>query len=245
MSIYFQNAIENKIIDDFRYKMSEVLSFCDSPIKKSLVLHLYNYFLTYKHHDWEKFEKIIFYEDMLFPHDENFCPTKEDELIMMEYINKHQYRFAHGCYAKYNSFKARVSFPEPFYLTKTRPINNPLQKYRIIKQEYIVQPHYETSIEGTPYTVDVAIILNRSINDEIVDKGMIGIECEDYVVNSSASLRRKDDIIDRKLKMNGWDEIFRYSGSDILSLNPEDFSKIFSEIERVFYRNNDDIVLDT
>jgi hypothetical protein len=245
MSIYFQNAIENKIIDDFRFKMSEVLSFCDSPIKETLVLHLYNYFLTYREHDWENFEKIIFYEDMLFPHDKNFCPTEEDESIMREYIKKHQYRFAHGCYAKYNSFKTRVNFYEPPFLTEKRPIKNQPKRWGSIRQEYIVKPHYETSIEGTPYTIDVAIILNRLIDDKIVDKGMIGIECEDYEPNSSVSLKRKDDIIDRKLKKNGWDEIFRYAGSDILTLKTEDFSKIFSEIESVFYRNNDDVILDT
>jgi hypothetical protein len=236
MDFDLQKNIEENIIRDFRYKISEVLSFCESPIEKKLLLHIFNYFFCYKEYNWDKFQNIVFIEDMLFPYDKNFYETEEEKQKILSYIKKNQYRFDYGCFAKYNSFKTRVNYYENNKLRKKRPIIKNTDKKGSIRQEYIVQPQYETFVDGNSYRLDIAIILNRSIDDEIVDTAKIGLECDGYDYHSSPSQKRNDDIRTRKLKLNGWDEIFRYSGSEINNLKTSDFNNLFSEIENMFYR---------
>ena len=56
-----------------------------------------------------------------------------------------------------------------------------------------------------------------------------------YDYHSSPAQKKSDDIRLRKLKLNGWSEVFRYSGSEISGFSEHEFKEIFDEIERMFY----------
>src|SRR5690606_22801638 len=123
--------------------------------------------------------------------------------------------------------------PEPNY---TKTIATPSETPHFSKKknrdnsiylEFEVFPQYEVNIDGKPFRVDIAIFLKRRVDKDTFDTRRIAIECDGYDFHSSPIQKKNDDIRSRKLKLNGWKEIFRYSGSEISNLNENEFQLIF------------------
>jgi hypothetical protein len=235
MSFDLRNKIENYILSDFKYKMEEVISFCESPIEEKLLLELLNYFISHKVNGLEEYNPISFVEDWIFLHDKNFVADEEDKSLYNEHIIKHKYRIKNSFFSKFIGFKTTKFFNETPNLQIKKPINVAGIKYGGITQEIEVYPQYETVIDEKKYRIDIAIILNRKKGDQILETMKIGLECDGYDYHSSPIQKKNDDIRLRKLKTNGWREIFRYSGKEINSLKEKDIVLVFEEILKMFY----------
>jgi hypothetical protein len=231
-----QKSIEASVLADFRLKMGEVLSFCESHAEKIMVLHLYNYFFSRRVGGINDYKPIVFIEDYIFPHDLNFCGTEENQKALYQKIDRYNYRYENGFYAKYYSFKAIGNFYESWATWKKRPIYKDKKELGNLKQEYIVEPQYEELIDGDTYKIDISVTLNRFHEGDIVDSAKIALECDGYDYHSSPVQKKNEDIRARKLKTNGWEEIFRYSENEINNLKTADFDGLFNEIERMFFR---------
>lgn len=197
-----------------------MLSFCESPIEQIFILHLYNYFQNYNGDvDWIKNFTLEFIEDSIFLQDYD----ESDKLYLRNIIKKYNYRKTNSCYLKFIGFKANN-------IISNRSFNG-----KISFQEFEIYPQYTSNIEGTQYRLDIAILLNIKINDKIVETRKIAIECDGYDYHSSPSQKKNDDIRSRKLKSNGWREVFRYSGSELFELNDKKINLIFDEINKMLY----------
>lgn len=61
-----KDEIAKSIADDFKFKINEVISFCDSEIEKLMIVQFYNYFNNYgknKRNDISYFTEIEFIDE--------------------------------------------------------------------------------------------------------------------------------------------------------------------------------------
>jgi very-short-patch-repair endonuclease len=215
------SKIQQDLLSDFNFKMGEVLSFCESPIEQIFILHLYNYFLNDNRDvDWIKTFTVDFIEDTIFLQDYD---DETDKLNLKNQIKKYNYRETNSCYLKYVGFKVSNTF-------SNRNFNG-----KLTFQEFEIRPQYTSYIEGTKYRIDIAILLNIKDDDKIIEKRKIAIECDGYDYHSTPSQKKNDDIRSRKLKSNGWREVFRYSGSELFDLNDEKIHLVIKEINKMLY----------
>lgn len=215
-----QSKIQQNLLSDFNLKIGEVLSLCESPIEQIFILHLYNYFQNYNGEvEWIKNFKLDFIEDSIFleVYDES------DKLYLRNIIKKHNYRKTNSCYLKFIGFKA-------YNIVSNWDFNA-----NISHQEFEIYPQYISNIEGAQYRLDIAIILNIKVKDKIIETRKIAIECDGYDYHSSPSQKKNDDIRSRKLKSNGWREVFRYSGSELFELDDKKIDLIIKEINKMLY----------
>ena len=175
---------------DFKIKIDEVLSICDSQIEQLMLLQLYNYFQNYK--------------------------DKGDYFPGFSEINF----IEHGFYDNYIGFKVKKKQSE----SSTNP-------YNTVFREFEIYPQFETIIDEKNYRLDIAIILNRIKNNEIIDTRKIALECDGYDYDSSPEKKKSDYIRTRKLKTNGWKEVFRYSGSEIYRI--KEIEEVHSNFEEI------------
>lgn len=216
-----QSKIQQDLLSDFNLKMGEVLSFCESPIEQIFILHLYNYFLNYNGDvDWIKTFTVDFIEDSIFLQSYD---DETDKLNLKNQIKKYKYRETNSCYLKYIGFKASNTF-------SNRDFNN-----KSTFQEFEIRPQYTSDIDGTKYRIDIVILLNIKDDDKIIETRKIAIECDGYDYHSTPSQKKNDDIRSRKLKSNGWREVFRYSGSELFDLNDDKIHSILKEINKMLY----------
>jgi hypothetical protein len=190
---------------DLKFKIDEVLSICDSQIERLMLLQLYNYFQNYVHERFggSGFSEIHFIEEEITIGNDNVIDIAE-QTRLREKIRKYKYRRDFIDYSKYIGFKVKANLSEP----SISPSN-------FVFHEFEIYPQFETKIDGVNYRVDIAIILKRIKNNNIIDTRKIALECDGYDYHSSREQKKSDDIRSRKLKTNGWKEVFRYSGSEI------------------------------
>ena len=97
---------------------------------------------------------------------------------------------------------------------------------------FIIYPQFEAEIDNTNFKIDIAVILVRKdFFENIIETRKIALECDGYDYHSSALQKKNDDIRTRKLKINGWKEVFRYSGSEIYGIS--DISEVHSKFEEI------------
>ncbi len=146
---------------------------------------------------------------------------------MWKKIKKNKYRGESTGFYKYIGFKVNINWinSESIYSNKETGT------FGFITQEFIIYPQFESTIDNTNFKIDIAIILNRRDDEKIIETRKIALECDGYDYHSSPIQKKNDDIRTRKLKVNGWKEVFRYSGSEIYRTNNiSEVHFIFEEI---------------
>lgn len=217
-----KNSILKSYLDDFKFKLDDVLSICESPIEKLMILQFYNFFQKSTYYIDDKltipyFTNIDFILEEIALWDLNKSYSDYEIKKLKEKLQKYNYRLDNSIYYKYVGFKSEISISE-----NINQINN------ILYREIEIRPQYHHFIEDTCYRIDIAFILRRKdIKDNIIQERKIAIECDGYDYHSSPFQKREDDIRTRKLKRTGWKEVLRYSGSEIYSIN--------DNLERVNY----------
>jgi hypothetical protein len=224
------NDIKSKLTQDFDFKMKDLLSICDSEIEKLFLVHFYKYFVKQEYKGfkgWSLFEppQFILYQDPSYSL-EDFNNIQDFERFEKERKFK-KFRWRHGLYEKYIGIKAKESILDP------RPLNGlRFSSY----QQFCIYPQYFETINNKTYRIDIAIILNRlNLENQVIESKKIAIECDGYDYHSSPEQKKNDDIRSRELKVNGWKEVFRYSGKEIVQMSDDDFDEIFSEIMTMLY----------
>ncbi len=216
-----ETSIVNTYVEDFKFKLDEVVSMGESPIEKLMILQLFNYFQKYDKKslddDTSKFTSIQFIEEELclfnFPDDDE--PLSNYQLkVLTEKVEKFNYRFKNGMYYKFIGFKCTINHSEPITLVSG---DNDIY-FRDIE----IRPQHYQFFNDNYNRIDIAFILKRRnwFNDnKLIEERKIAIECDGYDYHSSPSQKREDDIRSRKLKRAGWKDIIRYSGSEIYHIN--------------------------
>lgn len=209
-------SIVNTYVEDFKFKLDEVVSMGESPIEKLMILQLLNYFQKFDKKsiddDTSKFTSIEFIEEELclfnFPDDDE--PLSNYQLkVLAEKAKKFKYRYKNGLCYKYIGFKCT--------LNKFEPSSNSM-----IIRDIEIRPQYYQFFNDNHNKIDIAFILKRRNwfnDDKIIEERKIAIECDGYDYHSSPSQKREDDVRSRKLKRAGWKDIVRYSGSEIYHTN--------------------------
>jgi hypothetical protein len=232
--VNLRNLIEKKIIEDFNMQINEVLSICESEIERLMILHLYNYFLNYKRDGYwnNRFYRIEFIEDEILLGDPN--ATLEDEQKNQNRIKKYNYRLDKIAYLKHIGYTVEDSEGE--WLSVEELVNK-TANFDFGHRIFEVRPQYLVNIDGTHHRIDIAIFLNRYDKfDKLIETRKIALECDGYDYHSSPEQKRNDDIRTRKLKKNGWREVFRYSGKELYSIKYiNEVHKIFEEIIEMLY----------
>ncbi|MFN9710745.1 MAG: hypothetical protein ACK55K_04990 [Bacteroidota bacterium] len=228
-----RGLIESNIIKTFNLQMDEVLSLCDSEIEAIMILHLFNYFLTYKREGlWHNRYKMEFIEDEIFLGEPEV--SLDEELKYTNRIKKYNYRRDGAAYLKKIGFEIDDSEGEWIAVKD-------LDKIDVEKdlhfRKFEVRPQYLVDIEGSQYRIDIAIILNRfNRAGNLIDSRKIALECDGYDYHSSPEQKRNDDIRTRKLKKNGWREVFRYSGKELHGIKgTKEVHKLFEDIIEMLY----------
>lgn len=211
-----KKSIYNEYVNHFDAKLSDVLSFCESPIENLFLLQYINFFLkTFEGDYFIPFDGIEFKEELLW----DDGSKKRDKIL------KYNYRFdGVDGYAKYFGFKIKLgisSFNSNLYYS-----------------EMEFYPQYEVNINNNIYRVDIAAfyIKKRYETDEIVATRKIAIECDGYDYHKDPEKFKEDKIRERALKSNGWREVLRYSGSEIYHIG-DDLKKTqfnFQEMMAIF-----------
>lgn len=212
--------IENLYLQDFQKKLTEILSFCESPIEEMMLLQFYNLFQNNNASNLKKgketFYDIQFTEDYIYPindDDVDAVATKEFEYLLNK-ARKLNYRFSktESCYQKYNGFKINLNFM-PHEITSSRE--------ELISRTIYIYPQYDVNIKDSFFRIDIAFILvNMNFNtNEIISTKKIALECDGYNYHSSPDQIMNDEKRSRKLKSNGWDDVLRYSGKEIYRIN--------------------------
>lgn len=216
-----KEAIANSLKSDFIFKMNEVLSICDSEIEKLMILQLFNYFQNYGKEKCDHlsiFSTINFIDEEIAFWDLNDQMTELEVIRLKDKVKKLNYRLKNGMYYKNIGFKVSENWSEPMFVDDV--VNHPdLTVGGPITREFIVYPQYEVKVNGKDYKLDIAIILNRIQNEKIIDTRKIALECDGYDYHGSPQQKRDDDIRTRKLKVAGWKDVFRYSGTEIYHIN--------------------------
>jgi hypothetical protein len=231
--IKLKETIFENHYNDLKIKLEDVLSMCDSEIEELMLLQLYNYFQNFEkrvREDFSRFSEINFIEEELVLEDPDLPISINKKIQLESRIKKHNYRYDYGGYYKYIGFKVLENVSEGFTLEELETDPN-LTIYDFIYREFHIYPQFETIVDNVNYRVDIAIILNRLQNGKIIDTRKIALECDGYDYHSSPEQKKNDDIRTRKLKLNGWKEVFRYSGSEIYQI--KDMQVIHSNFEDI------------
>lgn len=234
--------ITTKIKDDFNLKMEEVLSCCESPIEKLMLLYLYSYFQK----ESDRIYRVPQYHiDFIF---DDYCMPDPSDNKERQFLENNNYvKIGYELYNKFIGFKIKDLFNEPMFVFKSNH-DDPFfkadkrLKYGDINREFAIIPQHIQTIDGVNYRIDIAIILNRKNGKgEIVETTKIAIECDGHDYHTSKEQKTKDDRRARLLKINGWKEVFRYSGSEIFALDseieikPGTIGEIMDEIIKMLY----------
>lgn len=228
-----KEEIYSSHLSDFQIKLDEVLSICDSEIEKLMLLQLFFYFQNYQktiRDDTSYFTEIDFIEEEIVTYDPDEQITDEEIRRLKEKVIKRKYRSDGIGYYKYIGFKFKRNLTEGISVSWN---NKDSSIEDIIIREFEIYPQYEVKLEGIQYKIDIAIILKRKRfgDGKIIDTRKIAIECDGYEYHSSQQQIKNDDIRARKLKINGWKEVFRYSGTEIYHIrNINKVHSIFEEI---------------
>ena len=215
--IKLKESIFKTHLDDFKFKLDEVISMGESQIEKLMILQLFNYFQKYgklgNDEDESHFSNLKFIE-------EEICLWEPDEPLsnierkrLEDKIERFKYRNKNGMYYKNIGFKCTLNNSEPISMNSI--------DQRLIFRDIEVRPQFYETVDQNHYRIDLAFILKRRDFDtnKIIEEKRIAIECDGYDYHSSPSQKRDDDIRIRKLKKGGWREVLRYSGSEIYRTN--------------------------
>lgn len=224
-------------LNEFKFKLNEVISMGESPIEELMLLQLFNYFQKYGKngnvdYDLAKFSRLEFIEEEICLWDIDEPLSNSDKKMLEDKISRFNYRENKGMYYKYIGFKCTINRSEGVYLDS--------KDDSLIFRDIEIRPQFYEVMDQEHYRIDIAFILKRRdwYNDnKIIEEKKIAIECDGYDYHSSPNQKREDDKRARKLKRNGWREILRYSGSEIYEIN--------SSLEKIHYNFEEmmDIVL--
>lgn len=229
------DVIKNSIIDSYRYKIDDLLSFCESEIEKIMLLRFYEYFDSYivKPHNLEygpygvnllevqehkKFSDITLITSNI-SEDEI---AAESSKILAERVKKYHYKKIGSDYEKIIGFKAEEQLPDLRFEGKFD---------KDIYRTFAVYPQYNVDLGVENFRLDIAVFLYCKKGSKIIETKQIAIECDGYDFHSSKEQKKNDDIRTRKLKRNGWREVLRYSGTELYQIeDKEEFNQKFEEI---------------
>lgn len=205
-------------LNEFKFKLNEVISMGESPIEKLMLLQLFNYFQKYgkvdNDTDESHFTDIKFIEEEICLWDIDESLSNSEKKSLEDKIERFNYRYKNGMYYKNIGFKCTINSSEGISIDST--------DNGIIFRDIEVRPQFYETIDQNTYRIDIAFILKRRDwfnNNELIDIKKIAIECDGYDYHSSPEQKREDDIRARKLKRSGWKDILRYSGSEINKIN--------------------------
>jgi hypothetical protein len=220
--------IKSQIEKDFDFQMNDLLSICDSEIEKLLLVHFFRYFQVKKLDagmlNKFSFPQFILDQEHVF-HYRHLGDNDAFERILNE-VQVKKYRHEDGIFQKYIGFQVKSNVMDR---------NEFEGKFHTTRQEICIYPQFFNRIDNTYYKIDIAIVLNRWKEKEIVETRKIALECDGYDYHSSPEQKRNDDIRTRRLKVNGWKEVFLYSGKEIVQMSEQDIDSIFSEIMAILY----------
>ena len=209
-------------------KLEDVLSICDSEIERLMILQLYNYFAEY---DSTKYDDGLFTDIEFIIH--QFIPNMPDEEVWDKITNmylrnvyKHNYEAPY--YSKYIGFTSTYKWSEGVTL---EDLNSGEFDYLddLITHVFEVRPQQYGHVIGG-IRVDIAIILKRIKHNEVISTKKIAIECDGRDYHSTEQQIRNDKERAADLLANGWNDVIRFSGSEIYRIN-DDFNKIHFKFE--------------
>jgi hypothetical protein len=227
------DALQNKLVDEYKQRLDDLLSFCDSPIEKIMLLHLMNYFGQHRTGGIRDFTDLEFLVDEIDPWDPELSVLEKRELT--EKVKRYSYRL-NFFYEKVYGFKVRMTSGEGISGEDFNRGN-----FKLIGRELEIYPQKAFDIEGKKYRIDIALILNRieykslkdfynSNGNDIIEIKKVAIECDGYEFHSTREQITNDNIRMRKLESKGW-RVLRYSGSELYRLESTDkFHGLFNEI---------------
>lgn len=205
-------AIRNEIIvttnELFNLQIDELLSICKSEIERIMLLRLYQYFLKAK---------------------EKFGPNKFCDLRFIE-VGYDEVDYMNPFAVKIIGLGVSLSMTEPVtsWTEAGWSYNSPV----VVTRTFEILPQYEISIDGKKYHIDIAIISNRISDGNTIESSKIALECDGF----DKSLSQVDSKLERRLKINGWKGVFRYSSEEILALKGlEEMDEIFNDIIKMLY----------
>ena len=196
-----KTSIFNEYVSHFDAKLSDVLSFCESPIETLFLVQYINFFMkSFKGDYFIPFNGIEFKEERLA----NINKKRNEK------IKKYNYRFdGVDGYTKYFGFKIQLGFTS----SGSNHYYSEMEFY----------PQYEVEINNKIYRIDIAVIYitKAYFTDEIIGTRKIAIECDGFDYHNDPVKFREDKIRERHLKSLGWIEVLRYSGSEIFHIGDD------------------------
>lgn len=224
-----QSIIKNHL-NDFNFKLNELISFCDSEIEKLLLLQFFNYFQSYGYdirEDLNKFSKIEFIDEYIDADFEQQNLSNLEKNYLQDKIERYKYKYDNqpDGYIKYCGFKVTIN---------TITISKVKEKYDGCFLELAFKPQTYTIIGNKYFRIDLALFCNiiDFYSSKVIETKKIAIECDGFDYHSSREQFTNDKIRERALLSSGWNSVLRYSGSEIYSIN-NNLEKINLNIEQI------------
>ncbi len=207
----------NSIVSEF---ISEFMNLCESEIEKLFFVNLFYYFFE------EKFDlnKEVILSDFIYFN--NFNPHyifRGDEYYE-DYRTKER-KDESGSYYKVIG----IELIEERSTILIKDVNK--ADLQIEEFKYTFIPQYRCKIEEKVFRLDIGVIYKELINNQLIKKRKLAIECDGFEFHSSREQMTNDSIRSRKLMKEGW-KVIRYSGSEIhKTRNKHDINKLMKEIK--------------
>jgi hypothetical protein len=213
-------------------KLEDIFSICESEIEKLMLLQIYKYFKEFAASKYDD----GFFTDINFILYQ-YLPDTPDEAISDKLTNIYLRNIYKpnfdGLYlSKY------IGFSGTYYLTEgisTEKLNSDKEIYLddLVSYRFEILPQQFGHIYGGA-RVDIAIILHRIKNNAIIETKKIAVECDGKEYHNNAEQIANDNRRDNELRANGWNEVFRVSGSSIYRIN--DKLKIVDVVFKEFFK---------
>jgi hypothetical protein len=233
-------SLKDSILNKYNDRVEQLVSFCESPIEKLMLLKFLDYFNSFEDGLIESFSALEFIVDDVMPFDPDYSYLKK--LHIEERIKKYSYVLNKqtGCYEKIIGFRTEGGYEAKRF----EKVEDMFKGGDVIKQ-FEIYPQYDVSIDNKYYRIDIAILLNRikvsnpfnknNCERVIVETRKIAIECDGYEYHSSPEQKISDDVRTRKLLSKGW-KVIRFSGSEIFSLKDQkDVNRVYKEVLDILY----------
>jgi len=194
-----KKKIEDSQLKYFQFRLNEVLSFCESPIEKIMILQLINYF-----QEVQPKNSIVDFQGIEFLKDYRSIGFKGEERI-----NRYDYRWVFDGYQKFAGFRIDLGEEPRKHLSP-----------QLLTRQIEIYPQFEESVNDKDYRIDIAFILTRKDyeTDEIFEIRKLAIECDGFDYHKQPKKFKEDKIRERALKSKGWKDVLRYSGSEIYAI---------------------------
>ena len=239
-----KQKVESKNLNEFQIKLTEVLSFCESPIEELMILQIFDYLQNEEYNRSSsnavdvylprQFSDVIFLENFISTTDIDYkSKTEMDYFIKKAKRNNYYFDEIYYHYEKYNRFKVNNIEVEGVTISEME------EGKELVCWEIEFIPQYDVLIDGLFKRIDIAIIVRRKecFSKKIIQEIKIALECDGYEFHKKKTT--EDRIRDRDLIQAGWKHVLRYSGSEIylIGLDRSKTRKNFQQMMDIIWSN--------